>query len=205
MPLHVIVGSIYIYTRCAQRGIKRQSLVKLLQHMHAHIFGQTTIVCIEVLIVPLKSGWLQHIVRQAIAIRNDLTCSRGSTFFITPVIISEDLKSIHLSDPYMRCQIKTKSHDAILVQTNVLPIQPYLRGLTCTLKLYKNFLILPLFRCHKCLHISHSIVRKILDRHTECILLIPRPGQSHHGLLHATLRKLPIAIKIQHLPLRSKR
>ena len=68
-----------------------------------YIFGDTAIIGIKVLIAPL-------------------VFRARRPFFIIPVIVDADCDYIFLSVLNIRSQIKTDSHDTILVQADILKI-----------------------------------------------------------------------------------
>ena len=121
--------------------------------MQPYIFGDTAIIGIKVLIAPL-------------------VFRARRPFFIIPVIVDADCDYIFLSVLNIRSQIKTDSHDTILVQADILTIYIEIRPLTDSFKLYKNFLILAVGRQTEMFPIPHNRIGQFINAQAESLIFI---------------------------------
>ena len=87
--------------------------------MQEHVLRQTSIVGIKVIVVPLVAA-----IQYPIA--------------VLPIIVATHGYHV-LSFFYIRCQVKSKSHHAIIREAHLLSIQPHIGTLTGTLELNEHF------------------------------------------------------------------
>ena len=101
-PFDVEIRSIDVYTGSFQITVKRKSLIHFVCNMQKDIFGNTTIVCIEITIVPLKFRF-------------------GIFFPVLPVVINTYGEHV-VSFFHKRSQVETYCHDTILVNTQIFSV-----------------------------------------------------------------------------------
>ena len=87
--------------------------------MQPHILWQTTIIGIKIFIIPLIAT-----IQCAVAVRPTVVAAYGYHV---------------LSFFNIRCQVKSKSHHAIIREAHLLSIQPHIGTLTGTLELNEHF------------------------------------------------------------------
>ena len=212
--LDVVVSTIDVCARGAQIGIERQGLIDVARHMQIDVLRQTAHVHVEVLIVPLVGRWCQRVVGQVVAVlslHGSLGCKQFGAIrvllVVGPVVVGQHLQSVLLTYIYIRCQLETEGHHAILMQPQPMPVQPHLSRLTCSLELDEHVLALPLLRRCKHFCVAACIVGQFVYVHTVCPVLVPRMGQrdspSLSWILNGLLRvvNLPVAVEVEFLTL----
>ena len=159
--------------------------------MQEDILGNSSIVGIEVAVVPLVSA---------------VMLSRA----VLPVIVATD--SQHIAAFFqIRCQVKATSHHAILAIAQMLSVQIEVSTLAHTFELHKNLLVCHVAN-HKMLPIPHDGVRQVDNVLSERLVAIEGIWQcdalppavvvigclSIGGITHA---QQPLSVEIQFLTL----
>ena len=87
--------------------------------MEPHVFGKSTIVGVEVAVIPLVAA-----VERAVAVCPAVVATHSQ--YVTP----------HLD---VGSHVEAESHYAVVIEAHFLAIQPHVGTLTGTLKLYEEF------------------------------------------------------------------
>ena len=115
MSCHIYIRSVDVGSRGAEVRIKWQCLVEFARDMQPHVFGQTAVVGIEVIVVPLITT-VQHPIA------------------VLPIVVATHGYHV-LAFLDIRCDVEAKGHHAIIREAHFLSVHPYVGTLTGTLEL----------------------------------------------------------------------
>ena len=115
---NVKIRSIDIGACRAEVRINGQCLIELAGDVQPYVLRQTAIVGIEVAVVPLIAA-----IELAVA--------------VSPAVIAAHGKHV-LALPDIRRQVEAEGHYPIVREAEVMPVEPDIGTLTCTLKLHED-------------------------------------------------------------------
>ena len=118
MALDVEVGGINVCSRCTKIRIERQRLIELARQMQIDILGQTAVVGIKVLVVPLIAA-----VQRAVTILPRVVAAHGHH-----ILTSLDIGG----------EIEAEGHHTIVGEAHFLAIHPHIGTLTGAFELNKH-------------------------------------------------------------------
>ncbi len=128
--------------------------------MQPYIFGNTAVICVEIAVVPLKP-------------------LPSSPLTIGPVVVNTYGNNVFPTIVYVRCQIKTHSHNTVFMVAKVVPVQVKVSPHTQALELNKHLLPLCLARQAEMFAIPGNRVGKLLYGHFESLVLVKGVWQCH--------------------------
>ena len=188
--LDVVVRAVDVGARRAEARIEGQRLIDVACDVQPDVLRQASEVGVEVRVVPLE------------------TRARG-TFLVTPVVVGAHLQDVLARVINIWCQVEAEGHDAVLVQTQAMSVDPHFRGLACAFQFQQDVLARIRCRQRERLPVPDFGIGMLPDLDHEGIVFVPRVGQGDRLCLGLRIRvgvgerDAPFRIEVVALALRS--
>ena len=157
---NVEVRSIYIHTCCSKIAEQRQSLVYRSGDMQFHMFRYTSVVGVEIPVVPLVSRILL------------------SSFPICPAVVHTYRHLIVAVHVDVFRKVNSESHNTVLVKSRMLSVYPYICTLAYALELNEHFsAVFCTLRHSECLVVPNHRIAQFCNLHPESFILVESSWQ----------------------------